>query len=193
VDRQQEAAVGLLQRDVLESVALGRPLGAVLDLLCRQVEALAPEVVCSVVRIDGDGLIRPLAGPSLPASYAAQLDGAAIGPAAGSCGTAAHRGEEVEVQDIASDPLWADYRHLALPLGLRACWSTPVFARSGKVQASFALYFREPRGPSRFHRRMVEACTQLCRVALQHEDNQAQIERLAYFDLLTGLPNRALL
>lgn len=193
VDRQQEAAVGLLQRDVLESVALGRPLGAVLDLLCRQVESLAPEVVCSIVRIDQAGLIRPLAGPSLPASYAAQLDGAPIGPSAGSCGTAAFRGEEVEVQDIANDPLWADYRELALPLGLRACWSSPVFGRSGRVDASFALYFREPRGPSRFHRRMVEACTQLCRIAIQHEDNQAQIERLAYFDLLTGLPNRALL
>ncbi|MCG6117282.1 MAG: EAL domain-containing protein [Aquimonas sp.] len=193
VDRQQEAAVGLLQRDVLESVALGRPLRAVLDLLCRQVEALAPEVVCSVVRIDDAGLIRPLAGPSLPASYAAQLDGAAIGPSAGSCGTAAFRGEEVAVEDIETDPLWADYKHLALPLGLRACWSSPVLGRTGKVRASFALYFREPRGPSRFHRRMVEACTQLCRIAIQHEDNQAEIERLAYFDLLTGLPNRALL
>lgn len=193
LDRQQEAAVNLLQRDVLESVALGRPLRAVLDLLCRQVEALAPEVVCSVLRIDGEGTLRPLASPSLPIAYSSALDGLAIGPIAGSCGTAAFRGEEVEVQDIASDPLWAPYRHLALPIGLAACWSTPVMGREGKVVATFAFYYREPRGPSRFHRRMVDACIQLCRVAIQHDDNQAEIERLAFFDPQTGLPNRALL
>jgi len=193
LDRQQEAAVNLLQRDVLESVALGRPLRAVLDLLCRQVEALAPEVVCSVLRIDGEGKLRPLASPSLPIAYSGALDGLAIGPVAGSCGTAAFRGEEVEVQDIASDPLWAPYRHLALPIGLAACWSTPVMGREGKVIATFAFYYREPRGPSRFHRRMVDACIQLCRVAIQHDDNQAEIERLAFFDPQTGLPNRALL
>lgn len=193
LDRQQEAAVNLLQRDVLESVALGRPLRAVLDLLCRQVEALAPEVVCSVLRISGEGRLSPLAGPSLPSTYSAALDGLAIGPSTGSCGTAAFRGEEVEVTDIANDSLWAQYRDLVLPLGLAACWSTPVTDREGRVQATFALYFREPRGPSRFHRRMVDACIQLCRIAIQHEDNQAEIERLAFFDPLTGLPNRALL
>jgi diguanylate cyclase (GGDEF)-like protein len=193
LDRQQEAAVNLLQRDVLESVALGRPLRAVLDLLCRQMEALAPEVVCSVLRISGEGRLSPLAGPSLPSTYSAALDGLAIGPSTGSCGTAAFRGEEVEVTDIANDPLWAQYRDLVLPLGLAACWSTPVTDREGRVQATFALYFREPRGPSRFHRRMVDACIQLCRIAIQHEDNQAEIERLAFFDPLTGLPNRALL
>ncbi len=193
LDRQQEAAVNLLQRDVLESVALGRPLRAVLDLLCRQVEALAPEVICSVLRIDGEGKLVPLASPSLPIAYSSALEGVAIGPIGGSCGTAAFRGEEVEVQDIASDPLWAPYRHLALPIGLAACWSTPVTGRKGKVVATFAFYYREPRGPSRFHRRMVDACIQLCRVALQHDDNQAEIERLAFFDPQTGLPNRALL
>jgi diguanylate cyclase (GGDEF)-like protein len=193
LDRQQEAAVNLLQRDVLESVALGRPLRAVLDLLCRQVEALSPEVVCSVLRIDAEGKLRPLASPSLPISYSSAIDGVAIGPVAGSCGTAAYRGEEVEVRDIANDPLWAPFKQLVLPLGLVACWSTPVTGRDGKVIATFAFYYREPRGPSRFHRRMVDACIQLCRVAIQHDDNQAEIERLAFYDPLTGLPNRALL
>lgn len=193
LDRQQEAAVSLLQRDVLEAVALGRPLRAVLDLLCRQVEALAPEVICTIVRIDAARRIRPLAGPSLPATYAAAIDGIEIGPTSGSCGAAAFRGDEVEVQDMHQSTEWAEHLDLVLPLGLRACWSVPVIGREGAVIAIFALYFREPRGPSRFHRRMVDTCIQLCRIAIQHDDNQSEIERLAFFDPLTGLPNRALL
>lgn len=191
-ERNSLAAIEALQRDVLESVALGRPLQAVMDLLCRRVEAMAPELMCSVLSVDEAGRVHPLAAPSLPASYSQALDGVPIGPKAGSCGTAAWRREPVQVLDIASDPLWDDYRALALGYGLAACWSSPIMLGPERVAATFALYYRKPRAVQELHRRMVEACTQLCRVALVHDENRQQIERLAYYDGVTGLPNRTL-
>ncbi len=191
-DRVEAEAIDGLQREVLESIALGRPLRSVLDLLCRRVEALAPEVACSVLLVEKNGTVTPIAGPSLPPAYVDALHGAPIGPRAGSCGTAAWRREAVEVTDIATDPLWADYRSLLPLLDMAACWSTPIIAGNGEVVATFALYYRAPASAPPFHRRMVEACVPLCRVALQHEANRTEIERLAYFDPLTGLPNRRL-
>jgi GAF domain-containing protein len=83
--------------------------------------------MCSILLVDETGQhVRNLAAPSLPAAYTAAIEGAAIGPQAGSCGTAAYRGETVVVTDIATDPLWADYKPLALAHGLRACWSVPI-------------------------------------------------------------------
>jgi diguanylate cyclase (GGDEF)-like protein len=191
-ERVEAEGIDDLQREVLESVAVGRPLRSVLDLLCRRVEALAPDVVCSILLIEKNGTLTPIAGPSLPPAYVDALHGAAIGPRAGSCGTAAWRREPVEVTDIATDPLWADYRDLQALLPMAACWSTPIIAANGEVVATFALYYRTPRAAPPFHRRMVEACVPLVRVALQHEANRTEIERLAYFDPLTGLPNRRL-
>ena len=191
-DRVEAEAIDSLQREVLESIALGRPLRSVLDLLCRRVEALAPDVACSVLLVEKNGTVTPIAGPSLPAAYVDALHGAPIGPRAGSCGTAAWRREAVEVTNIATDPLWADYRSLLPLLDMAACWSTPIIAGNGEVVATFALYYRVPGSAPPFHRRMVEACVPLCRVALQHEANRSEIERLAYFDPLTGLPNRRL-
>ena len=191
-DRVEAEDIDGLQREVLESIALGRPLRSVLDLLCRRVEALAPEVACSVLLVEKNGTVTPIAGPSLPPAYVDALHGAPIGPRAGSCGTAAWRREAVEVTDIATDPLWADYRSLLHLLPMAACWSTPIISGNGEVVATFALYYREPGAAPPFHRRMVEACVPLCRVALQHEANRTEIERLAYFDPLTGLPNRRL-
>jgi diguanylate cyclase (GGDEF)-like protein len=191
-DRVEAEAIDGLQREVLESIALGRPLRSVLDLLCRRVEALAPDVACSVLLVEKNGTVTPIAGPSLPPAYVDALHGAPIGPRAGSCGTAAWRREAVEVTDIATDPLWADYRSLLHLLDMAACWSTPIIAGNGEVVATFALYYRAPGPAPPFHRRMVEACVPLCRVALQHEANRTEIERLAYFDPLTGLPNRRL-
>eukprot|EP01137_Pigoraptor_chileana_P033470 Opistho-2@24386 len=81
-ERAQREAIDALQREVLEAVALGLPLHEVMDLLCRRVEALAPEVICTVLSVDAQGLVHPLAAPGLPPSFSAALEGAAIGPQA---------------------------------------------------------------------------------------------------------------
>ena len=56
---------------------------------------------------------------------------------------------------------------------------------------TFAFYFREPRAPSRWHQRIVDACVHLGALAIERKEARAQIARLAYHDMLTGLPNRA--
>jgi GAF domain-containing protein len=73
------------------------------------------------------------AGPSLPDAYNAAIDGIEIGPEVGSCGTAAFHDRTVSVFDIANNPLWANFKDLALQYGLRACWSTPIHGSDGKV------------------------------------------------------------
>lgn len=179
-----------LQNEILEHIARGEPLDACMQRLCLRAEAAAPGVVCSVVTVDDDGLLRPLASPSLPFSYAATIDGVPVGPRVGSCGTAIYRGEPVEVIDIATDPLWEGLTDLALPLGLRASWSMPIKARDGRVVGAFAFYYRKPGRPRAIERRIVATCVHLCAIAIEHEEVRARNYRLAYFDTLTKLPNR---
>lgn len=180
-----------LQNAILEAIARGEPLAAIMTSLCLRVETIAPGVVCSVVAADAERRLQPLAAPSLPASYADALRDVLSGPRVGSCGTAIHRGCAVEVTDIATDPLWQGYEGLVLPLGLRACWSSPIKARDGRVVGSFAFYYRRRRGPDALERRIVATCVHLCAIAIEHEEVRARNHQLAYFDSLTGLPNRA--
>jgi diguanylate cyclase (GGDEF)-like protein len=180
-----------IQTEVLEAIARGKALDEVGTILCRRIEAVAPGVICSILRIDDEGKVRPLAAPSLPSPYSAALDGVSIGPSVGSCGTAAWRNAPVVVTDIETDPLWADYKALALPLGLRACWSSPIASGEGKVIATFAFYYTVPRGPTTFECQIVETCLHLCALALEHDQVRARNHHLAYFDALTDLPNRA--
>lgn len=189
---EQRDAIVALQRDVLEAVALRQPLAVVADMLCRGAETAAPELLCTVLLVDPDGRLHTLAAPTVPKDYSRQIEGEPIGPDAGSCGTAAYRGKRVEVSDIATDPLWVRYRELALSNGLRACWSSPI-ASDGRVVATFAIYYREPRFASDYHRALVDACVHICSIAIQSDAATAQIHRLAFYDQLTGLPNRVLL
>lgn len=178
-----------MQTEVLEAVARGMDLAEVGAILCRRVEHSAPGVLCSILLIE-DGLIRTLAAPSLPVEYSSGIDGTPVGPAAGSCGTAAWRKQPVLVTDIATDPLWEDFRALALAHSLRACWSTPICNADGIVLGTFAFYYRTCRGPSPIERAMVDTCVHLCALAIDHDRVRARNQHLAYYDALTGLPNR---
>jgi diguanylate cyclase (GGDEF)-like protein len=162
-----------------------------MEALCRRVEALAPSVICSILGVDRQQQLRHIASPSLPLHYSRAIDGALIGPKAGSCGTAAFRGESVEVTDIETDPLWEDYKHLAMPLGLRACWSSPIKAPDGRVVGAFAFYYPRSRGPTPLERQVVGACLHLSMIALEHEETRSRAYDQAFIDPLTRLPNRA--
>ena len=119
-------------------------------------------MVCSVLLLDDDGVhLRHGAGPSLPDEYNRAIDGVTIGPNVGSCGTAAFRGKSIFVEDIASDPLWANFKDLALSHGLRACWSTPILDSQQQVLGTFAVYYREPAQPTALHLRLMEIATRI--------------------------------
>jgi len=108
----------------------------------------------------------------------------------GSCGSAAYYGKPILAEALDTDPRWRPYKARPLEVGLKACWSTPIKAKDGRVIGTFAFYFRESRAPSRWHQRIVEACVHLGALAIERKEARAQIARLAYHDMLTGLPNR---
>ena len=166
------------QERILGRIASGQPLQETLDELVRVVEAQAPRMLGSIVQLDADGRhLRHAAAPGLPLGYVEAIDGAAIGPAAGSCGTAMYRRELVVVSDIQQDPLWDDYRHLAAPHGLRACWSKPILSSEGEVLGSFAMYYREPRLPTYEERELIGVASQLASIAFERRRAQEELRR----------------
>ena len=150
-DRKRTEGLQAAQASLLEAAMQDVPLSCILDDLVRMVETLSSsDVLASVLLMDEDGKrLRHGAGPSLPADYNSAIDGIEIGEGVGSCGTAAFRKQPVYVHDIASDPLWAGYRALALAHDLRACWSSPILSSEGRVLGTFALYYdHTPPAPS---------------------------------------------
>jgi signal transduction histidine kinase len=171
---------------ILEMIARDGHLEGILERLVRVVEGQFTGLLCSVLLLDEDGQhVRHGAAPSLPESYTKAIDGLCIGPKAGSCGTAMYRKQPVVVTDILRDPLWEPYRGLVEPHGLRACWSTPILAHSGKVLGSFAMYYREPRSPSPAETRALEMATHLAGIAIERRLAREERERLrqAHADL----------
>jgi signal transduction histidine kinase len=182
-ERKRDEMLLAGEKRLLEMIARGDSRAVMLDALCRVVEELASGSLASILLLDQDArCLRHGAAPSLPAPYVEAINGAVIGPSVGSCGTAAYRKEPVVVSDIATDPLWADFRDLALAHGLRACWSTPILSSEGKVLGTFAIYYREPRTPTPYEQNVIEQITHLASIAVEREQSEAAL-RQAQADL----------
>jgi signal transduction histidine kinase len=147
-DRKRDDLFRAEEHRILTGVAENQPLNDIMTEVCRLAEAAMPDSMCSVLLVTPEGAMQTVAGPRLPPEYSAAIDGAFIGPKAGSCGTAAYRGERVVVEDIETDPLWEDYKHIARKYGLRACWSVPLIAKNGRVLGTFATYHNRPYCPN---------------------------------------------
>ena len=169
IERERAQALLSGQTRILEMVAMGTSLKELLEALVLMIQEQANGMLCSVLLVSSDGeVLRPGAAPSLPASFnQAVSQGIPIGPNQGSCGTAAHRAEPVVSADIANDPIWADYRELALSHGLRACWSTPIFSATREVLGTFAMYYGEPRSPGPEEEQMIEVATHIAGLAIE--------------------------
>lgn len=152
-------------------IAARAPLKQTLEELMRVVESLTPSgMVGSILVLDQDGRhLRHGAGPSLPDAYNAAIDGIEIGPEVGSCGTAAFHGRTVSVFDIANDPLWANFKDLALQYGLRACWSTPILDADGNVLGTFANYYKVVRDPSPVDQELTEMTRRIAAQAIEQD------------------------
>jgi diguanylate cyclase (GGDEF)-like protein len=179
------------QGRILEMIARGETLGATAQRLCEDLGRLLPNLACSIVTLSPEGTLQTLAAAGLPQAYVDAVNGLPIGPAVGSCGTACFTGQEVVSADIACDPAWAGYRDHILPHGYRACWSRPIFAGKPDPVAALALYYRDPRPPTAEERRIVDACVDLCTIALERHWRVEEQLRRANTDELTGLANRA--
>jgi hypothetical protein len=165
---------------VLELAIGDSPLERTLGELIGIVEATSrSDVLGSILLVDQDEKhLRHGAAPSLPPAYCAAIDGAEIGPCAGSCGTAAYRGSPVFVSDIETDPLWADFKEIALSHGLRACWSIPILTRGRRVLGTFAMYHREPREPTVRDLMLVDLITQTATLVIDRERAHAALQNI---------------
>ena len=167
------------QQKIIDRIALGHPLEDCLEAICLQIEAiLADADARASILLLRDGCLWHGASPRLSQTYTDIINGSPIGPVAGSCGTACYLRKQIIVEDIATDPLWADYKDYALNEGLRACWSNPIMSSGGQVLGSFAIYYTHPETPQQDHLTLIDRFSHLSGLAIERHRSQRETEEL---------------
>jgi len=168
------------QQLLVEKISSGLPLKACLLSICELLEACidTPFAKSSILLLD-DEQLRNGAAPRLPTAYCEAIDGVQIGPCVGSCGTAAYSKKRIIVSDIASDPLWENFKEIALAYELKACWSTPIFSSKKEVLGTFAIYYSKVKAPSVSHLELIDHFTHLSSLAIERAHSETRTTALS--------------
>src|SRR6266853_2644659 len=177
-DRKRAEALLAAENRTLEMIASGASLEEILERLCVAIDSQTRNIMSAVMLMDAEGMhLRHAAGPRVPKGWIDAITPLKIGPAIGSCGSAAFLKQRVIVSDIATDPLWVDYRDAALSFGLRAAWSQPLLSKNQQVLGTFGMYYAEPRTPSATDLRLIEGAGHIAVIAIEGERSQAALTR----------------
>lgn len=173
---EESADIGApLQGGVLEMIATGAPLAAVLDTLCRAIDERSG-LMSAVFLVDDDGKrLTQIAGPHLPDVWREATHSLPLTPTTTSCGAAVSRSEQVIATDVASDPLFEGFRELASATGIAAVWSTPFYAKDHRVLGTFAVLSPSPGRPSEENLQLVMRATHLASIATQRHLAEAAV------------------
>ncbi len=176
-DRKRLEMLKIEQDTILERIAVGAPLLETLNSLITTIENQYSNLICSIHLLSADGKrIHHGASINLPSDYIDALEGVEIGPTVGSCGTAAFEHRTVIVEDIANDPLWANYKELALKYGLHSCWSMPVYTSKNQVLGTFAVYSKSISRPDESQLALLESFSHIVGIAIEKHNSEENLK-----------------
>ncbi len=161
---------------ILEMIATGEPANNIYDAIALLYESRHPGLRCSMLILVGNKLIHGGA-PSLPKEYCDAINGLENGPNVGSCGTSTYTGKSVFVENIETDPKWENIKHVALPHGLRCCWSEPIKNASGKVLGAFGMYYNYPALPNEKELNDLKSAARLAAIIMNRDNSEKELNQ----------------
>ena len=166
-----------LQSKILKQVTLRHPLTEVLESLCKLLESMVDNSICSIMRYDAlHGWLYIGTAPCLLPRDAQKFNGLIPGELAASCGTAYYTRKPVLVGDVRIDPRWENYRGIAEELGIRACWSIPIISTGDNPIGTFAISRTTIGTPTPQQFQMLETAGDLAGIAIDRDRDETQVQ-----------------
>ncbi|MGM0575056.1 MAG: PAS domain S-box protein [Myxococcota bacterium] len=165
-ERKREEALAAGQQDVLEMIATGAGVDAVLGAVARLCREESPEMSCGLQAWDpGAGTLRHRAASGLPFELVAALD-VTPGRGGGPAERVIRDGSACVATEPARDPRWARHRDEALHHGIHAAWHLPLHDPDGEPLGVLGLYAPEARSLTRHEQRALDVAVRLANIAL---------------------------
>lgn len=188
----REREIERYRLEVLKLAANDAPLERIFANLVECVEYCIPGSICTIALLRDGRLYTASSGMAMPDAFLEEIEALAVGPKVGSCGAAAYRRSTMVSAEIASDPLWHDFRAAASRAGLASCWSTPICTADNAVLGTLAIYRRYAAEPSAQNLEFTHEAAHVAAIAIEANNARLRLEQMALHDPLTALPNRAL-
>ncbi len=166
------------EKEILEMIALDKPLTDILEDVCDRLERLLENgALCAISLYDtGNNILCLGAAPSLPGAFADLMAYVRINDKSGSAAAALHFNRPVIVGDISLSPLWQSFAPQMASMGLRACWSIPIKTKFNSVMGTIDVYHRHHYTPSDDEQAAVTDASDLIGLAIDKKNMEQSLE-----------------
>lgn len=190
-ERLRAIAYERIKFSLLELILKEQDALRILEKIVHDIESIHTEVYCAIVLTRNLGkLVQTVIASSLPQAMLQTLRQLQLDTGNGSLATSIATKQRVVVENVMTHPYWLNHREAATASGIQAGWSDPILSAEGEVLGAFAMYYRQPRTPSAFELSMIEQAAKLVSIVVDRHLSQESIQSLAYYEPVTGLPNR---
>ncbi|MDO8651938.1 MAG: EAL domain-containing protein [Undibacterium sp.] len=166
------------EKEILEMIALDKPLTHILQDVCDRMERLLDNGgLCAIMLLDsGTQSLTLGAAPSLPENFCSELENIPVGLNSGSCAAAIHNDLITIVEDIASSPLWKNCADIALQQGLHSCWSLPIRTAFNVVLGTIDVYHHARHSPTEDEQALIMDASDLIALAIDKKHMEQSLE-----------------
>lgn len=162
--------------EILKMIATRQPANEIYNAIAHLYESRHPGIRCSMLTLKGNKMMYGGA-PSLPKAYCDVVNGMENGPMIGSCGTATYYGKRVLVENIETDPKWANYKDFVRPFGMKSCWSEPVKSSTGEILGAFGMYRDYPALPTESEENDLASAARLAGIIMEREKSEIELNQ----------------
>lgn len=166
------------EKEILEMIALDKPLTDILEDVCDRLERLLENgALCAISLYDtGNNILCLGAAPSLPAAFADLMAYVRINDKSGSAAAALHFNRPVIVSDISISPIWQSFAPQMASMGLRACWSIPIKTKFNTLMGTIDVYHKHKYSPSDDEQAAVTDASDLIGLAIDKKNMEQSLE-----------------
>ncbi|WP_081620772.1 putative bifunctional diguanylate cyclase/phosphodiesterase [Methylophilus methylotrophus] len=190
-ERLRAIAYERIKFSLLELILKEQDALRILERIVHDIESIHTEVYCAIVLTRNLGkLVQTVIASSLPHPMLQTLRQLQLDKGNGSLATSIATKQRVVVENVMTHPYWLNHREAATASGIQAGWSEPILSAEGEVLGAFAMYYRQPQTPTAFELSMIEQAAKLVSIVVDRHLSQESIQSLAYYEPVTGLPNR---
>ena len=172
-----------LRDEVLERLAHGTPLEAVLRAIVCGVESALADTRCAILLLVASGSdFSQAIAPSLPDFLAGALSGLDLSKTASQCGLSTRSGEPVVLDDIASAGCPLVFEQMVKRAGLQASWSEAIADSVGTTVGVWVAYQTERGPPTQPDTEIMRQSVRLAGMAIERrrDEEELQLATLMY-------------
>ncbi len=167
------------QSRILEKIAKSAPINDILSDICQNITHLIDQTCCAILSLDDQGAahnLRVLVAPSMSQTQITTLESFNL---KSDNGQRLLRGEEIILQDIATDDVTEKFKQVAKEYSWKSCWLIPVLATNQQLQSILMINCLRSHTPSNLERDVVKTSVSLTALAIERDAAQQRLQKQA--------------